>query len=118
MRTGTWLDQRRPRTTLLFARVAGAGKRLGASPGPRPSDARLPPVPMPSPRGHIVVVCISVFALVAPALALSDGGSPPPPGTPSIDQYVETVPSSSGGWSIATGSPRSKPLRPGVAKRL
>src|SRR5206468_3945792 len=38
--------------------------------------------------------------------------------TPSIDQYVETVPSSSGGWSAATSLPRSKPLRPAVAKHL
>jgi hypothetical protein len=72
---------------------------------------------MPSPRGHIAVVCLSAVALAVPAAALSDNGSPPP-GTPSIDQYVETVPSSGGGWSEGTASTRSKPLRPAVTRHL
>jgi hypothetical protein len=72
---------------------------------------------MPSPRLQLVIVCIGASAFVAPTSAFSDDGAPPP-GTPSIDQYVETVPSSTGGWSAWTGSAHSKPLRPAVTKHL
>jgi hypothetical protein len=75
---------------------------------------------MPSPRGHIALVCVSAVALGAPTLTFAENGPPPPPppSTPSINQYVETVPTSSGGWSEVGGSTRSKPLSPRVTKHL
>jgi hypothetical protein len=72
---------------------------------------------MPLPRGHIAV-CVSAIALVSPASALSDDFPTPPTGTPSIAQYIETVPSTAGGWSAGPGSTRSKALPPAVARHL
>src|SRR5207244_9054080 len=76
---GTSPHPRPPRTTHPSARDSGAAERLGAPLGLRPSAARLLPVPMPSPRGHIALVCVSSVALGAPALTFADDGPPPPP---------------------------------------
>jgi hypothetical protein len=43
-----------------------------------------------------------MFAFPTPA-ALGDGNPPPPPDTPSIGQYVETVPTAGGGSATGVG---------------
>jgi hypothetical protein len=58
-----------------------------------------------------------VLAFSAPAYA-DEPPAPPPPGTPSISQYVETVPTSSGGAAPGVGRKRAKALPPRVATRL
>jgi hypothetical protein len=58
-----------------------------------------------------VALCLTT---AAPAVA---GDSPPPP-PPSIDQYVESVPSATGGASRAVTKPQRKPLAPAVARHL
>jgi hypothetical protein len=61
----------------------------------------------------------SAIALIAVAPALADDPPPPtPPGTPSIDQYVETIPTSNGGVSPGVGKPRSKSLPHRVSAKL
>jgi hypothetical protein len=56
-------------------------------------------------------------ALVTAPAALAEGTSPPP-GTPSIGQYVETVPTAKGGSTAGVGTTRSGQLPPAVARRL
>jgi hypothetical protein len=74
---------------------------------------------MGSLRSQLALVGASALALVAAAPAFGEEPPPPtPPGTPSISQYVETVPTSSGGASPGVGKSRSKPLPRTVAKRL
>jgi hypothetical protein len=65
------------------------------------------------------------MVLIAVALAVVLGGpidmgpAPPvPPGTPSISQYVETVPTSAGSTATGAGTERRRALEPGVAARL
>ena len=61
----------------------------------------------------------SAIALIAVAPALADDPPPPtPPGTPSIDQYVETIPTSNGGVSPGVGKPRTKSLPHRVSAKL
>src|SRR5262249_4668221 len=62
-------------------------------------------------------------AIGAVALGLTAAGSalaedPPPPPPPSISQYVESVPTATGGASRAVTKPHAKPLAPAVARRL
>jgi hypothetical protein len=54
--------------------------------------------------------------LTAPG-ALADDTSPPP-GTPSIGQYVETVPTARGGATAGVGGTQAGQLSPAVARRL
>jgi hypothetical protein len=62
---------------------------------------------------------VLVLALAAAAPALAEDPPPPtPPGTPSIDQYVETVPTSNGGTLPGVGKAHVKPLPHKVATRL
>jgi hypothetical protein len=59
------------------------------------------------------------MASLAVALALFTAPPPPvPPGTPSINQYVETIPTSAGATVAGTGAGKVVPLRPGVAVLL
>ena len=59
------------------------------------------------------------MALLAVALVLLAAPPPPvPPGTPSISQYVETIPTSSGATVAGTSAGKVRPLRPRTAIRL
>jgi hypothetical protein len=74
---------------------------------------------MGSLRAQLVLLCASAVALIAVAPALAEDPPPPtPPATPSIDQYVETVPTSNGGVSPGVGKPRTKSLPHRVSARL
>jgi hypothetical protein len=74
---------------------------------------------MGSLKSQLALLCASAIALTAVAPALADDPPPPtPPGTPSIDQYVETVPTSSGGVSPSVGKPRTKSLPHRVSAKL
>jgi hypothetical protein len=61
-------------------------------------------------------VCVAMSTLAVAPASLAD--STPPPGTPSIGQYVETVPTAKGGSTAGVGSAQSKRLPPAVIKRL
>jgi hypothetical protein len=76
---------------------------------------------MGSLRSQLALLCASAVALIAVAPALAEDPPPPPPtppATPSIDQYVETVPTSNGGVSPGVGKPRTKSLPHRVSARL
>jgi hypothetical protein len=74
---------------------------------------------MGSLRSQFALLCVSAVALIAVAPALAEDPPPPtPPATPSIDQYVETVPTSNGGVSPGVGKPRTKSLPHRVSARL
>ena len=74
---------------------------------------------MPSLRFHVVLVSAALAMLTWSASALGDDPPPPaPPETPSISQYVETVPTSHGGSAAGVGKPRSRPLPRNVAAQL
>lgn len=62
-------------------------------------------------KSQIAVLAAGIVACVFSASAFAEEPPPPvPPETPSIDQYVETVPTSHGGTSAGVGKPRAKPL--------
>jgi hypothetical protein len=74
---------------------------------------------MGSFRSKVVVLSLCVCALVWTSPAFAEDPPPPtPPGTPSIDQYVETVPTSQGGASTSLGKPRKKRLPDKVATQM
>jgi hypothetical protein len=74
---------------------------------------------MGSLRSQLALLCASAVALITVAPALAEDPPPPtPPATPSIDQYVETVPTSNGGVSPGVGKPRTKSLPHRVSARL
>jgi hypothetical protein len=63
------------------------------------------------PKSQIAMLAAGITVCVFSAPAFADETPPPvPPETPSIDQYVETVPTSHGGASAGIGKPRAKPL--------
>jgi hypothetical protein len=63
------------------------------------------------PKSQIAMLAAGIILCVFSAPAFADETPPPvPPETPSIDQYVETVPTSHGGTSAGIGKPRAKPL--------
>jgi hypothetical protein len=62
-------------------------------------------------KSQIAMLAAGIIVCVFSAPAFADETPPPvPPETPSIDQYVETVPTSHGGTSAGIGKPRAKPL--------
>ena len=62
-------------------------------------------------KSQIAILAAGIIVCVFSAPAFADETPPPvPPETPSIDQYVETVPTSHGGTSAGIGKPRAKPL--------
>jgi hypothetical protein len=63
----------------------------------------------------IAVVLFAVGAVTP--LAFADD-TEPPPGGPAISQYVETVPSATGGSAVGVGKSRSKPLPKKAQKKL
>jgi len=68
---------------------------------------------------HQIVVLATGFALFAfSASALAADPPPVPPGTPSISQYVETVPTGNGGASTGAGGSHPKSLAPDVVTKL
>jgi hypothetical protein len=74
---------------------------------------------MGSLRSQLALLSACAIALIAVAPALADDPPPPtPPGTPSIDQYVETIPTSNGGVSPSVGKPRTKSLPHRVSAKL
>jgi hypothetical protein len=73
---------------------------------------------MGSVKYQIAALAAGAFALAFSAPALADEPPPPVPPTPSIDQYVETVPTSQGGSSAGVGKPHAKPLPHRVTKKL
>ncbi len=71
------------------------------------------------PKSLIAVLAAGITACVFSAPAFAEEPPPPvPPGTPSIDQYVETVPTSQGGISAGVGKPRGKPLPHRIAAKI
>src|SRR6266508_4650637 len=71
------------------------------------------------PKSLIAVLAAGITACVFSAPAFAEEPPPPvPPGTPSIDQYVETVPTSQGGTSAGVGKPRAKPLPHRIAAKI
>jgi hypothetical protein len=71
------------------------------------------------PKSLIAVLAAGITACVFSAPAFAEEPPPPvPPGTPSIDQYVETVPTSQGGTSAGVGKPRGKPLPHRIAAKI
>jgi uncharacterized membrane protein len=67
-----------------------------------------------------MVLIAATFAVVLAAPIAMGPTSPPPvpPGTPSISQYVETVPTSAGSTTTGAGTERRRALEPSVAARL
>jgi hypothetical protein len=63
-----------------------------------------------------VCACAAIGTLAGAPPAFAN--SPPPPGTPSIGQYVETVPTAKGGSTAGVGTAQSKKLPPDVERRL
>ena len=70
-----------------------------------------------SMRRSIVIAVALLGAGAMSPLAWSQE-SPPPPEGPAIDQYVETVPSGTGGQAVGVGKSRTKPLPRHAAKKL
>lgn len=71
------------------------------------------------PKSQIAVLAAGIIVCVFSTPAFADETPPPvPPGTPSIDQYVETVPTSHGGTSAGIGKPRAKPLPHRIAAKI
>jgi hypothetical protein len=74
-------------------------------------------------RSLVVALALLSAATVAP-VALGQDPPPPPPPTeappevPAIGQYVETVPSATGGQAVGVGKSRTKPLPKKAAKKL
>jgi hypothetical protein len=74
---------------------------------------------MGSLGAQLALLSASALALAAAAPAVADDPPPPtPPSTPSIGQYVETVPTSNGGSVPGIGKRHSKPLSRTAATRL
>jgi hypothetical protein len=71
---------------------------------------------MGSFRPYLCVIGAVAFGLAAAGPALGD--EPPSPPPPSINQYVESVPTATGGATRAVTKPHAKPLAPAVARRL
>jgi hypothetical protein len=67
--------------------------------------------------GSIAVAIAVLGAGAATPLAWSQEPPPPPEG-PAISQYVETLPSGSGGQAVGVGRSRTKPLPTRAAKKL
>jgi hypothetical protein len=70
--------------------------------------------------GSVMKLCAWVF-VATETLAITPvafAASGPPPGTPSIGQYVETVPTAKGGTTAGVAAVQSKRLSPAVMKRL
>jgi hypothetical protein len=71
--------------------------------------------------GSVTKLSVCSFAATA-ALSIVPaafaGTSSPPPGTPSIGQYVETVPTAKGGSTAGVGTAKSKQLPPSIERRL
>jgi hypothetical protein len=72
---------------------------------------------MGSPRSQLALSA-GVLALVWVGPAFADGLPPVPPGTPSISQYVETVPTSNGGSSPGSAKRQVRPLPQRIASNL
>jgi hypothetical protein len=70
-------------------------------------------------RKAIVAVVVLLGAGAAAPLAWAqEPPPPPPPEGPAISQYVETIPSGSGGQAVGVGKSRTKPLAKKAAKKL
>jgi hypothetical protein len=67
-------------------------------------------------RTYLGMVAVASLALAAATPALAQ--DPPPPTPPSIDQYVETVPTAGGGTSPEVTKQGVQPLPAKVATRL
>jgi hypothetical protein len=74
---------------------------------------------MGSARSHVALSAVGVVALACsvPAFAV-DRPPPVPPPTPSIAQYVETVPTSQGGATAGSSKRNANSLPPAVTKKL
>jgi hypothetical protein len=68
------------------------------------------------------IIAVVVLLGAASAAPLAWGQDPPPPSPPpegpAISQYVETIPSGSGGQAVGVGKSRTKPLAKKAAKKL
>jgi hypothetical protein len=73
---------------------------------------------MGSPSSYVGLLAACVAALLFVASALADVPPQPPPGTPSIDQYVETIPTSQGGAAVNVGKTRARRLPPAITAKL
>jgi hypothetical protein len=72
-----------------------------------------------SRKQQALALTVGVAALVFSASALAADPPPPvPPGTPSISQYIETVPTSHGGTSPGGGAANPGSLSPVVVAKL
>ncbi len=67
-------------------------------------------------RSHLALFAASLVVLIAASPAFA--AQSPPPVTPSIDQYVETVPTSSGGTAPGVGKAHVTRLPRGLVVRL
>jgi len=71
------------------------------------------------PSRSQLALLASVLPMVCVGPAFADATPPPvPPGTPSISQYVETVPTSSGGSSPGAAKRHVQPLPQRIASNL
>ena len=70
-----------------------------------------------SVRTSVAVAIALLGAGVATPLSWSQEPPPPPEG-PAISQYVETLPSGTGGQAVGVGKSRTKPLPKRAAKKL
>jgi cobalamin biosynthesis Mg chelatase CobN len=68
-------------------------------------------------RNSILIVAAFAAACTATSTALAED-PPPPPGGPAIEQYVETVPSGSGGSAVGVGQSHKATLPKKVQKKL
>jgi hypothetical protein len=68
-------------------------------------------------RSIVIAVALLGTGAVTP-LAWSEDPAPPPPEGPAISQYVETIPSGTGGQAVGVGKSRAKPLPKHAAKKL
>jgi hypothetical protein len=67
----------------------------------------------------MVLIAVALAVVLEGPLDMGPASPPPvPPGTPSISQYVETVPTSAGSTATGAGTERRRALEPGVAARL
>jgi hypothetical protein len=64
------------------------------------------------------LVLLGAGAVAPLAWAQDPPPPPPPPEVPAINQYVETIPSGSGGQAVGVGKSRTKPLAKKAAKKL
>jgi hypothetical protein len=65
--------------------------------------------------GSCVLAVAAALSLTSAAFANSPS---PPPGTPSIGQYVETVPTAKGGSTAGVGTAQTTHLPPAIEARL